>query len=422
MKIAMVVGRFPVLSESFILNQITGLLDRGHQVDIYALDGLSQDSLRHPSVDQYQLLRRTYASRVVPANYWHRLWGAFIFLLTQGYRNPGLCLRALNVTCYGKRALSLRLLYGVMGLLDQPAYDVVHCQFGVYAMQGISPTDPGGLLLRDLGALRGKLVTTFRGFDISWYVSYYSDRVYAELFERGELFLANCEFFRQRAMALGCPPERIQVLRSGIDVKKFAFRPRTLPSEGKLRVVTVGRLVEKKGIEYGIRAIAALGAERSQLEYWIIGDGPLRSSLSALIETLNLGDTVQLLGWKNQAELITLLDQAHLLIAPSVTASNGDQDAPVNTLKEAMAMGLPVIATAHGGIPELVEDGVSGFLVPEQDAGAIAAKLRHLIQHPEIWPLLGQAGRHQVETQYEIETLNDTLVSLYHQLIGSQPE
>jgi colanic acid/amylovoran biosynthesis glycosyltransferase len=106
-------------------------------------------------------------------------------------------------------------------------------------------------------------------------------------------------------------------------------------------------------------------------------------------------------------------EQFSSFLAPSVTAADGNQDAPVNTLKEAMAMGLPVISTYHGGIPELVEDGVSGFLVPERDAKAIAQKLDYLISHPEIWVQMGRSGRRQVEDKYDMEKLNDELVKIY---------
>ena len=125
---------------------------------------------------------------------------------------------------------------------------------------------------------------------------------------------------------------------------------------------------------------------------------------------------VHLKGWRNQKEIISILNETHIFVAPSVTASDGNQDAPVNTLKEAMAMGLPVIGTLHGGIPELVEDNVSGFLVPERDETAIAQKLIYLIEHPEIWQQMGLSGRKKVETHYDTDKLNSELVELYQQI------
>ena len=177
--------------------------------------------------------------------------------------------------------------------------------------------------------------------------------------------------------------------------------------------------MEKKGIEYAIRAVAKLTDVNQNIEYNIIGDGPLKEQFQKLIAELNVGHIVKLLGWKQQQEIVEILDNCHIFIAPSVTAADGNQDAPVNTLKEAMAMGLPVISTRHGGIPELVEDGISGFLVPERDAEAIAEKLSYLIAHPQ-WEQMGHAGRNRVENKYDMNKLNDELVAIYQQLLNSQ--
>jgi colanic acid/amylovoran biosynthesis glycosyltransferase len=141
--------------------------------------------------------------------------------------------------------------------------------------------------------------------------------------------------------------------------------------------------------------------------------------LQQLIDELGIGKTVHLLGWKNQREIIEILDRSHIFIAPSITAKNGDRDAPINVLKEAMAMGLLVISTFHGGIPELVEDGVSGFLVPEYDVDAIAEKLNYIIEHPELWETIGKAGRDRVETCYNLDKLNNKLIHIYQQVINN---
>ena len=184
-------------------------------------------------------------------------------------------------------------------------------------------------------------------------------------------------------------------------------------------MATTGRLVEKKGIEYAIRAVAQVAQQYPNLTYSIIGDGPLRDRLKALIHELKAESYIHLLGWKNEAEIIQILDQCHLFMAPSVTAKDGNQDAPINVLKEAMAMGLPVISTRHGGIPELVEDGVSGYLVPERDVDALVEKLNSLLAHPEHWGAMGQAGRSFVERYYDLHYLNDLLVRRYEALLGN---
>lgn len=420
MRIAFVVGEFPVLSESFILNQIVGLIDRGHEVDIYSLKGASKDNKVHPPVEEYRLLERTQSVPKVSKNYLRRCLKGLELLSNNFFKHPLVCLRSLNVVKYGKRAASLRLLYSATSVLGDKPYDIIHCQFGTYALEGRHFHDAGGMLLRELGALRGKLIVSFRGYDISSFVKRRGETVYNQLFATGDFFLANCEFFERKAIQLGCPQGQIAVNRSGIDCSKFAFSPRYPSPDGRTRIVTVGRLVGKKGIEYGIRAVAKLSKTYS-LEYSIVGDGELRKDLEELIETLDVSHIVKLLGWRNQQEIVEILNNSQISIAPSVTYK-GSQDAPVNTLKEAMATGMPVIGTAHGGIPELVKDGVTGFLVPERDADAIAERISYLVEHPEIWTRIGRAGRTYVEEHYDIHKLNDELVKIYRQVLDREEQ
>ena len=212
------------------------------------------------------------------------------------------------------------------------------------------------------------------------------------------------------------------VHRSGVDCFKFGFAPRYPPPDGRVRIAMVGRLVEKKGAEFAIRAIAKVATSNKSVEFNLIGDGPLRKDLEGLVEELKVGNVVKLLGWKDQGEVIEVLKDSHIFVAPSVTARDGDQDAPNNVLKEAMATGLPVVSTRHGGIPELVEDGHTGLLVPERDVGALADKLGHLIENPKLWPRMGMAARKCVEDRYNLDRLNDELVETYRRLVTESDE
>lgn len=411
MRVAFIVSHFPILSETFILNQITGLIERGHEVDIYA-DQPGADSKVHPVVEKYHLLDHTYYLPKMPDNLIWRLLKGIGLLLTNGYKNPRLFGRSLNVFEYGWLAASLRLVYGASSLLDKEPYDIIHCQFGTLGFWGI--------LFRQLSTPRTKLIAIFRGYDISSYVQKRGEQIYSQLFKTGDFFLANCEFFKHRVLQLGCDPQKIAVHYSGLDCHKFIFTPRRPHPDGIVRIATTGRLVKKKGIEYAIRAVAQQAKTHPNLEYNIIGDGELKPHLQQLINELKVGHIVHLLGWKNEQEIIEILQRSHLFIAPSVTAADGNQDAPINVLKEAMAMGLPVISTYHGGIPELVEEGVSGFLVPERDADTLAQKLGYLLDHPETWAEMGQSGRAFVEQHYDLHKLNDRLVTIYEQLLATE--
>ncbi|NJO39266.1 MAG: colanic acid biosynthesis glycosyltransferase WcaL [Cyanobacteria bacterium CRU_2_1] len=407
MKVAFIVGTFPRLSETFIINQVTGLLDRGHEVDIYA-DQLGDTSNVHPDVIKYSLLDRTYYLPAVPDNLVLRGIKGIKLLISNFIKDPIVTLRSLNVIKYGKQAASLWLLYTVIPNFNK-IYDIIHCQFGTQSFRGMA--------FRVINAPESKLITIFRGDDISRFVNERGDRVYEKLFKTGDFFLTNCEFFKRRVIQLGCDETEIVVHYSGLDCSKFIPTFRYPNPDQQIRIATIGRLVEKKGIEYSIRAVAQLIEVHSNLEYNIIGDGLLRERLQRLIEELNLSHCVKLLGWKNEREIIEILNQTHLFVATSITAKDGNQDAPINVLKEAMALGLPVISTHHGGIPELVQDGVSGFLVPERDVDALAEKLRYLVEHPEIWATMGRAGRAYVEEHYNLQKLNDRLVDVYQRLL-----
>ncbi|MEL6231803.1 MAG: glycosyltransferase [Cyanobacteria bacterium J06627_3] len=417
MKVAFIVGEFPLLSESFILNQIAGLIDRGHEVHIYAIKGPPKDCPKvHPIVQDYDLIAKTtYGTPVPPRNFLPRLGNALKLLFQSGQVGSLRWLRLVNVFKFGREAASLRLLYQGLPFLDCPTYDIIHAQFGGWGTFA--------LRLRDLDLLKGSLITHFRGRDISVHLRQKGPHIYNDLLQRGEFFLTNCDFFCQRILGLGCSENKILIHGSAIDCDKFRFTPRTMPADGAIRVATVGRLSEKKGIEYCIRAAASLIHKYPNIELKIIGEGPLRGHFEQLIQELNATNFIKLLGWKTQAEIIEILDNCHLFLAPSVTAQDGDQDAPVNTLKEAMAMGLPVISTWHGGIPELVENGVSGYLVPERDADAIADKLSTLINNADRWGAMGKAGRQKVKTLYDLNTLNDELVTIYQSILAThQPK
>lgn len=406
LRIAFVVGQFPMLSETFVMNQATGLLARGHEVDIYT-EQLCDTSTLHPDVTRYNLLERTYVLPPVPNNYLLRLAKGTGLVAKNIYRYPKQTLRSLNVFHHGMQVASLRMLFANVPRSNPVPYDIIHAQFGTLGFRG--------LLLRDLNP-GSRLIVMFRGSDISQWVKSQGDHVYDTLFSQADYFLTNCDFFRQKLLALGCPSDRLKVHYSGLDCSKFQPVLRRLDASDKIRIAATGRLVEKKGFEYCIRAVAKVAKRYPQITFDIMGDGPLRPSLANLIESLQMGEVIHLRGWQNEEEIIDTLAHTHLFVAPSVTASNGNQDAPINVLKEAMALGLPVVSTYHGGIPELVEDGVSGLLVAEREADAIANALTALIEHPERWPDMGKAGRTYVEAHYNLNVLNDRLVTLYQQL------
>jgi colanic acid/amylovoran biosynthesis glycosyltransferase len=414
MKIAFILYHFPVISQTFILNQITGLLDRGHGVGIYAKSARNQ-SVIHADVERYDLLERTFyfrtPSQTLPADKFARLTRAMGLIVTHIHKKPGPLLRSLNVLKFGRQASSLGIFYQVFPFVknDVDKYDIVHCHFG--------PNGNLAALLKDVGAIKGKIVASFHG-EAGYTNEKRYEKGFIPLFEKGDLILPVSEREKHDLIKLGCKPQKIVVHRMGVDLNRFLFAPRQSRNDGKVRLLTVARLVEKKGVEYGIKAVANVLKKYPCIEYNIAGDGPLKNDLANLIDTLNINGKAKLLGWKRQEEIVELMKGVDILLAPSVTSEDGDQEGIPVVLMEALAQGLPVLSTYHSGIPELVQDGESGFLVPERDVDALAERLGYLVKHQEIWPDMGRAGRDYIERYYDINKLNDRLVQLYQSGYG----
>ncbi|MFW6323880.1 MAG: glycosyltransferase [Desulfovibrionales bacterium] len=410
MKIAFFLSSFPVLSETFILNQITGLLGLGHQVDIY-VNSINK-GLSHPDVQSFNLLERVHlhghVSAINPKGKSKKLLKAARILAESrnGFLLP--LLRSLNVFKYGRSALTLNLFFGSHALQGQ-AYDIIYCHFG--------PNGSIGARFKEIGALRGKLVTTFHGYDLSSYLHFQGKEVYSSLFQHGDAFLPISRRWKDTLLEMGCPAEKTFVHRMGIDLSRFCFRPRFPVNDGKVRLFTVARLVEKKGVRYAIEAVARILPEFPNLQYVIAGDGPLRSKLLALAGELGVHRNVELVGWQGQDAIAEYMQQSDILLCPSVTDRNGDQEGIPVVLMEAMAQGLPVLSTFHSGIPELVVDGKNGFLVQEKDAAQMAEKLRFLLDNPGMWEEMGRAARDHIEEQYDIVKLNQKLVGIFSSLL-----
>ena len=393
------VGTFPALSETFILNQITGLIERGHSVSVFA-ERTSRDTEVHPDVDRFEL-RGLTRYEALPERFPERL-----VRLPSASRASLPFLRSLNVFRFGSAAASLRLAWSV-GMVDGASdFDVIQCHFGALGLKAV--------LLRELGALRGRIVTAFHGEDITNYPRRFPGNVYAPLFAHGDLFLPISARWNDSLAAMGCPMDRVRVHRMGVDSRHFSPAPADVRRDGPLRVITVARLVEKKGIADAILAVSKLGID---CEYVIVGDGPLRAELESLARASGVGDRVEFTGSLSRTGVAELLRSSSVCLAPSVTAADGDIEGIPVSIMEAMAAGLPVVSTRHSAIDELVEDGVSGFLVAEHDVPALTRSLAVLAADPALRARMGQAGRATIGREFDAGVLAGRLEELYGALL-----
>lgn len=404
MRIAFIVDAFPTISETFILNQITGLIDLGHQVVIFA-GTRCEERESQPDIRTYNLDDHTYYHNEKPDNRWGRILLAFILFGYYFFKSSRTILNSLNVFKYGGDAASLSLFYKVILFTARGPFDILQCHF--------APNGSLGVLLKELG-VRGKVVTMFHGYDIRRGVAE-GKEIYAKLFRDGDCFLSISDYNEKHLIEFGADPKKIVHHPVGIDLTKFMFRGARAVSDLKepVKILTVARFIEVKGLNYALHAISELVHARNvrHVRYQVVGDGPLRDEMEELTAKLNIKPFVHFFGLQQAAGVIQLLRESDLFFLPSL-----GEALPV-VLMEAQAVGLPVVATKVGSVHQVVLDGQSGFLVPPTDVEAMVDKLNELIDRRDLWPSMGEAGRRHIEQHYDIHQLNQRLVSIYQECL-----
>src|SRR5213075_2863574 len=217
---------------------------------------------------------------------------------------------------------------------------------------------------------------------------------------------------------LGCDERKIEVQHTGIPLDEFPFRERSLRQNGEWRFVQAGRLIEKKGLPVTLRAFASLLQRYPNATLTIAGKGPLLGQLQDLARELKIDNRVSFAGFVSQEQLRELYYASHIFLHPSETGPDGNQEGIPNSMLEAMASGLPVFATQHGGIPEAIEHGVSGVLVPERDDKALERALFEAAQERHFLSGMGRVGAEAVAVKFEQSTQVRRLEDIYLRLIG----
>ena len=401
LRVAAFVPSFPELSETFILRQIVGLLERGHDVRIFAHEAAPEGPV-HADVDRHQLMRRT---RVLGGE-------AAVARGAGGRAAAGAFLRCLRPSL-ARAAGGWGSLVSTLGALRGEApFDVVHCHYGVTGLRY-------GVAAR---LWRAPLVVSFYGYDASRYPRERGERVYEPLFGTAQRVTSLSPHMDDRLRALGCPPDRLRRVPLAVDATAGDDAPRATPSVGTgIRLLTVARLVEKKGIEVALRALGSMREELAGLRYDVIGEGPLRAELEALAASLGIADRVRFLGAATGDDVQRAMREADLFVLSSMTATNGDEEGTPTVLIEAAYARLPVLATRHAGLPEVVADGESGVLVAEGDAAALAQGLRAMLAARERWAAMGEAGRRlMIERGHLTSDVAARLEALYLELLPAR--
>jgi colanic acid/amylovoran biosynthesis glycosyltransferase len=223
----------------------------------------------------------------------------------------------------------------------------------------------------------------------------------------------------QRAVVeLGCDENKIDVVRTGIPLDEFPFREREFPTDGEWRFVQASRLIEKKGLATTLHAFTAFLPHHPRARLTIAGEGPMLDELEELTRKLKIDDRVTLPGFVAPDKLREIYYGSHIFLHPSETGSDGNQEGIPNSMLEAMATGLPVFATDHGGIPEAIDNGVSGILVPERDYEALSRALLETVQDRHLLARLARNGANTVAEKFDQRKQIRRLEEIYLGMIG----
>jgi colanic acid/amylovoran biosynthesis glycosyltransferase len=212
--------------------------------------------------------------------------------------------------------------------------------------------------------------------------------------------LVRSNSLRQAVIDLGCAPGKIEIQRAGIPLTDFPFRERSIPGDGQWRLLQAGRLIEKKGLKTTLRAFAKLRKEFPGARLSIAGEGPQLEELQSLARELQIDGAVDFAGFVSQEKLRELFYSSHIFLHPSETGRDGNQEGVPNSMLEAMASGLPIFATRHGGIPEVVENNISGILVNERDHLALADALIDSVRSRDRRLAMGRAASESVAKNF----------------------
>lgn len=384
--------RFPVVSETFVSDQIEALAAHGTPVRVIALrqgnaTELFQSWRSNPT-------RSAALSILYPSLSKATTLKAALYVLPRLLLRPATWLPTFNLARRGPGLLVEAIQYAAALRFKPQQGSLLVCHFGTVGHVGN--------LLRTWGILPMPQVTVFHGFDISAIPHLKGEGFYTSLLKaKNHTSLAITRLWQNRLEDMGAPKPAYIPL--GVHLQNFPFNARPLPKGRPVKLITVGRLMQKKGQADVLQALAALPKSLSW-EYHLVGTGPQEAELKSITELLELTDHVHFHGALPHPETRKRLSESDAFLLPSRTASNGDMEGLPVAIMEALASGMPTLSTVHSGIPELITHNHSGLLSDEGDIESLTENLRLLLETPSLWPTLTTNARRKIEADYNLAT------------------
>lgn len=383
MKVLHIVDSFSALSETFIYDYITELERQGVDNHVLTFNRVNEED---------RPFSKVYVAKIRRDFIW------FVLRVIAHFNNKPNKWWAMQ-----RREIKK--------IVKQVKPDIIHAQFG-----------PMGVICSKITEkLKIPLLVTFHGYDISTLIrDEYWVKIYNQLFIDGSKFIGVSNHICEKLINIGCPKDKLIRFAAGIKIENFEYRETIIDKNNEIRLIHVGRLVEKKSPILLIKAFKIVYdyfRNTIKLKLIIIGEGPLKEQAIKLANDLSLKDNIDFLGAIKHKDLKNYLSQSHIYTQHCITASNGDQEGLGVTFLEASAIGLPIVTTRHNGIPDAVLNEKTGFLVDEGDYEDMALKIIKLIENPELAKMMGKAGREYVSNYYNIRVQVKIAINIYNEIV-----
>lgn len=405
-KIAYIVNHFPSVSETFILNQITDMVERGHDVKVFAF---RQGDLRkvHRSFDEFLMLNKTTVFRYPGGRLTKLKWQIAVLL-----RNLKLIIKRRREQSIGAILRERSVLIRLEEFLHAGNFDIVHAHFG-----------HRGTLVAEVCERMGKyqfgFITSFHGYDLNpRLLDSYKDS-YRLLLKKADVITVNSVYLGSLLARVNGKLGNVIVLPEGLRTSHYRRQPR-VKEDNNLTLLFCGRLVEFKGPDLAVRILSILINDRriKNIKLRMIGEGPLRTSVETLIHQLGVSTNVALLGSLTQEEVIREMSDADIFFLPGIyEKATGRAEAQGLVVQEAQAMELPVIVSDSGGTKYGLLDNKTGFVVPEKDLVTFADKIELLVKDESLRRIMGREGREYVVRTFDTRKLGDELLQLYEKAL-----
>ncbi|HSL45269.1 MAG TPA: glycosyltransferase [Anaerolineales bacterium] len=380
-----IIGTYPGLTTTFIDREIRALRAKGVYLRVVAI----RKSRAKLSTDQERLQGIT--SYLLPIAWGQFLKGHLRFLL----KKPVVYFSTL-----------IQLLTSPHPDLATRLKTVMHFAEGVYAAERIYGEPCDHIHAHFVDRASSVALVASRLLNVPYSVTAHANDIYVkpvllDLKLSNASFVSTCTGYNHQHLQQTFKLNgKLHCFYHGLELE--AYQPQAAVSSEVPLITSVGQLKEKKGFTYLLQACQILKARGYAFRCQIVGEGPLRDALEQQIRDFSLEKHVTLCGAIPHDSVIQKLRISTMFVLPCVTSSDGDRDGIPNAILEAMAMQLPVVSTAHSGIPEVISDGVNGFLVPSADATALAEKMAELLDRPTLRQRMGEHGRQMVSEKFDV--------------------